>query len=66
LDFDWLGEQFRLSGGNIKNAALAAAYLAADDGGCVTMPLLEEAIRDEYNKIGRRFNLVEPVNGRDA
>jgi hypothetical protein len=37
LDFTFLGRQFPLSGGNIKNAALAAAFLAAAEDSTVQM-----------------------------
>ena len=35
LDPDYLARRFKLSGGNIKNVALAAAYLAAEADGPV-------------------------------
>ena len=37
VDLDFLAAQFKLSGGNIKNIALAAAFLAAADGRPVAM-----------------------------
>src|SRR4029434_3750745 len=37
LDADLLAHQFKLSGANIKNIALAAAFLAVEDGHSVTM-----------------------------
>jgi hypothetical protein len=48
-----LAERFRLSGGNIRNAALAAAFLAATDGNDVRREHLLRAIRREYQKLGR-------------
>lgn len=42
-----------LSGGAIAAAALQAAYLAADDGGVVTMEHLGRAVRWELAKTGR-------------
>lgn len=53
LDFDWLAQQFKLSGGNIKNIALAAAFLSAQTGGPVTMDHLLQAVRREYQKMGQ-------------
>jgi SpoVK/Ycf46/Vps4 family AAA+-type ATPase len=53
LDFDHLATRFRLSGGNIKNVALAAAFLAAEDCGPVTMMHLFRAIEREYQKMGK-------------
>ena len=42
-----------LSGGGIASAALQAAYLAADDGGELTMDQLTRAVRWELAKTGR-------------
>ncbi|MFP3898129.1 MAG: AAA family ATPase [Dehalococcoidia bacterium] len=53
VDMHFLARQFRITGGNIKNVALTAAFLAAQDGGCVTMNNLIHATRREYQKIGR-------------
>lgn len=57
-----VARQFKLSGGNIKNAALAAAFLAAADGGQVTLPHLLQAIRREYQKMGKGLSAAE-MNG---
>jgi hypothetical protein len=48
-----MAHRFELAGGNIRNIALAAAFLAADDGGVVTMPHLIHATRREYQKMGK-------------
>jgi ATP-dependent 26S proteasome regulatory subunit len=53
VDLDRMAQQFKLSGGNIKNIALAAAFLAAEDGGRVSMAHLLLATRREYQKIGK-------------
>ena len=53
VDLDFMARQFRLAGGNIKNIALAAAFLAADDGRRVTMPHLIRATRQEFHKMGK-------------
>jgi SpoVK/Ycf46/Vps4 family AAA+-type ATPase len=53
LDHDLLAHRFDLTGGSIRNVALAAAFLAADDGGSVTMTHVVRATRREYQKIGR-------------
>ena len=47
LDFAFLGGQFSLSGGNIKNAALAAAFLAAAEETSVEMRHLIHAVASE-------------------
>jgi SpoVK/Ycf46/Vps4 family AAA+-type ATPase len=53
LDFAFLSRQFALSGGNIKSAALAAAFLAAADGGVVQMCHLIQAVAREWQKLGK-------------
>jgi AAA+ superfamily predicted ATPase len=59
VELDFLARQFKLSGGNIKNVALAAAFLAAGDGGRVTMPHLLQATRREYQKMGKVLSETE-------
>lgn len=53
MDLDFPARQFKLSGGNIKNIALAAAFLAAEDGSSVMMEHLLRATRREYQKMGK-------------
>ncbi len=53
LDIEFLANQFKLSGGGIRNCSLAAAFLAADDGGTITMDHLVRAVAIEYGKLGR-------------
>lgn len=53
VDFDFLAKQFKFSGGNIKNVALASAFLAARNEGQVTMTHIILAIRREYQKMGK-------------
>jgi SpoVK/Ycf46/Vps4 family AAA+-type ATPase len=50
---DFLCDEFELSGGNIKNIALAAAFLAAADGGDITLRHLLRATKREYGKMGK-------------
>jgi SpoVK/Ycf46/Vps4 family AAA+-type ATPase len=52
LDLDLLAAQVEVTGGAIRNIAVAAAFLAAADGGVVTMPHLLHATRREYQKMG--------------
>lgn len=61
IDFAWMAQRFRLSGGNIRNIALSAAYLASQDGGRVTGDHLLLATRREYQKIGKLFPDPERV-----
>jgi hypothetical protein len=53
LDLESLARRVDLPGGNIRNIALAGAFLAAADGGVVTMDHLVRATRREYQKMGK-------------
>src|SRR4030095_4285457 len=53
LDLEFLARRFQVAGGNIRNIALAAAFLAADDSGVVGMPHLLRATQREYQKMGK-------------
>lgn len=53
IQLDYLAEQFELSGAQIKNIALNAAYRAADDGKLLTMRHLVIAIYREFKKEGK-------------
>lgn len=55
IEFEFLAGQFRFAGGNIKNIVLGAAYLAAADGGRITMNHVMRATSRECHKIGRVF-----------
>jgi hypothetical protein len=48
-----LARDFEMSGGEIRNTVLAAAYLAAAAGTPISMPLLRRALRREFAKSGR-------------
>jgi SpoVK/Ycf46/Vps4 family AAA+-type ATPase len=53
LDYDFLARQFRITGGIIRNAALGAGFLAADQNGRVTMERVALALKREFQKLGR-------------
>jgi SpoVK/Ycf46/Vps4 family AAA+-type ATPase len=53
IDFGYLAERFALSGGNIKNIVVNAAFLAAQNGRVIRMEHLIHATRREYEKAGR-------------
>jgi hypothetical protein len=55
LDFDRLARTFPLSGGNVKNIALAAAFSAAEREASVEMADVLHALRREYQKLGKNF-----------
>jgi len=53
IDLDYMANQFKLSGGNIRNVALAAAFLATSEGSEVSMMHLIRAAQRELQKLGR-------------
>ena len=58
-DLPWLAERFELSGSNIRNIALAAAFSAAAAGSEITLAQLLEALREELQKFGRALHTGE-------
>jgi SpoVK/Ycf46/Vps4 family AAA+-type ATPase len=61
IDLAWFAQEFKLSGGNIRNAVMAAAHLAVTDGRVITRDHLLHAIRREFQKLGK--NLLIPAAG---
>ncbi|MBN1138224.1 MAG: ATP-binding protein [Anaerolineae bacterium] len=59
VDLDWLALEFRLAGGNIKNIALAAAFMAAEENSQITMGHILRAVRREYQKMGKTLTQAE-------
>ena len=53
IDFANLADKYEMSGGYIKNAALRAAFLAADEGAPISMRHLTRAARSEYQAMGK-------------
>ena len=53
LQLHFLATRFRMSGGNIRNVCVGAAYLAAAEGRPVGMDPLSRATEREYRKLGR-------------
>jgi Winged helix domain, variant/ATPase family associated with various cellular activities (AAA) len=53
IDFSALGNQLRITGGNIKNIVLSAAFLAASANESVGTEHLLHATRREYRKMGK-------------
>ena len=62
LDLEFLARAFRVSGGNIRNIVVAAAYAAAEDAAPISMGHLVRATQREYRKLGRM--VVESEFGR--
>ncbi len=55
LDVDFLSG-FELAGGNIKNVATTAAFMAAEAGEAVSMAHVVPALRREFQKTGRLYD----------
>ena len=53
VDLEFLATRFKLSGGGIRNCSLAAAFIAAEEGGAIGMEHLVRAVALEYGKLGR-------------
>jgi len=53
IDFEFLAGKFKLTGGNIKNIALSAAFLAAEASEEICMEHIILATQSEYRKIGK-------------
>lgn len=54
IDWDFLAQRFELTGGAIRNAALGAAYLAAEAQHEIGMREVVNALRTELIKVGKR------------
>ena len=59
LRFDAIADTCKLSGGNIKSAALGAAYYAAAEGSAVGIRHVVRAVEREYEKLGRPLKPAE-------
>lgn len=53
IDFDFIAQKFELSGGNIRNIALHAAFLAAEQNSEVKMVHILSGIKRELQKMGK-------------
>jgi SpoVK/Ycf46/Vps4 family AAA+-type ATPase len=63
VDLDVMAQRFKLSGGQIKNIAIAAAHLAAAERKAVAMDHLLHATRREFQKLGKILSEAE-LSGR--
>jgi ATP-dependent 26S proteasome regulatory subunit len=59
VDFHWLAKHLKISGGNIKNISLRAAFMAIERHGKIDMDCLIEAAQREMDKIGKISALAE-------
>ncbi|NOT56613.1 MAG: ATP-binding protein [Deltaproteobacteria bacterium] len=56
LDYEWLAQQWQITGGNIKNIVLAAAFGAAANGGAINLTHVLHGARREFEKIGKLWD----------
>lgn len=61
VDLELLADQFELSGSNIKNIVVNAAFLAASEQSAVGMQHIMKAIQNEYKKSGKVLTEKEMV-----
>lgn len=61
VDLELLAEQFELSGSNIKNIAVNAAFLAAPERSSVGMRHIMRALQNEYKKGGKVLTEEEMI-----
>jgi SpoVK/Ycf46/Vps4 family AAA+-type ATPase len=69
MDWELLAHRFELAGGNIRNAVLGAAFLAAAEDTAVHLRHFLHATRREYQKLGRLIDeslFVPPTSGGNA
>jgi len=59
VDAEWLAARFVLSGGNIRNVALAAAFLAVEDERAVHLEHVLRAVRAEFQKMGKTLSAAD-------
>ncbi|CAG0978700.1 partial ATP-dependent zinc metalloprotease FtsH 3, partial [Anaerolineae bacterium] len=57
VDLGFVARRYRMAGGNIRNAAIASAFLAAsEDSTYIRMSHVTHAIRREHQKMGKLLN----------
>ncbi len=59
LDLDFLARRFKITGGNIRNIALSAAFYAAESDGAVEMKHLILAAKREFLKMGKLVSAAD-------
>ena len=59
IDYGFLARRFKLPGGNIKNIQIAAAFLAAEEGGTIGVGHVIRATKRELQKMGRSITAAD-------
>ena len=60
IDFDTLAE-LKITGGNIRNICLNAAFFAAHDDLSVDMTHIKKAVQEEYSKLGQSLTSTDLI-----
>jgi AAA+ superfamily predicted ATPase len=66
VDFAMLAREHAVTGGNIKNIVLNAAFLAAADGHAIGRRHIAHGTRREFEKIGKLWSEPAPLNASTA
>ena len=59
LDLEYLGENYELTGGQIKNAIIRAAYRSVAEGTDLTLAQLDDAARQQAKEAGKLTRFAE-------
>ncbi len=59
VDLKWVANRFLLSGGNIRNAAVAAAFFAAEEKSPVSMAHILRGVQGEFQKMGKTLSAAD-------
>jgi ATP-dependent 26S proteasome regulatory subunit len=62
IDYLFLARHLPLSGGNIRNIVLNAAFNAAQNGGSIEMEHILKGARLEFEKIGKLWKDIKPTS----
>lgn len=61
IDYDFLANKLKVTGGNIKNIALQSAFFAAEKKDKITMDHIIQAAKREYQKLGKEWEYSDIV-----
>jgi ATP-dependent 26S proteasome regulatory subunit len=65
IDYEYLSREFKIAGGSIKNIVLSSAFLAAANGGVITIEHIRRGAKREFGKMGKLWNeLPSPGVGK--
>ncbi len=56
IDYEYLSRELKIAGGSIKNVVLNSAFLAAENGGMISMEHILHGAKREFEKIGKLWN----------